>query len=194
MQRVSEIENAVVQALQAGRDAAGFRVDTIESYGGQLDDDTLEWVRRLPAIWVVFSGVDKVRAIDAGKRRWAYQGSFTVFCAQRNLAGNEAVRQGDARNPGVYALMQLARVALLGRDLGLTIDAFAPGPVKVVSSLVVNRDAVMVFGMTFTTVWIETVQEPALTPEGELITIGLQYFLKPGDDLVDAADTITTRT
>ena len=54
MQMVSAIENQMVAALKAA--ATSFRVPTIESYAGQLDDDALEWVRQLPAIWVVFAG------------------------------------------------------------------------------------------------------------------------------------------
>ena len=33
---------------------------------------------------------------------------------------------------------------------------------------------------------------PELLPSGELVTLGLSYFLKPGDAVADAADTLTT--
>lgn len=192
MQRIAQIENAMVTALRAAAAAASFRVDTIESYGGQLDDDLLEWVRRLPAIWVVFSGLGKPKAVDASLTRWRYSATFTVFCAQRNLGGNQALRQGDARNPGVYALMQLVTSVLLRRDLGLPIAEFNPGEVRTIVSTVVGHDGVMAYGMNWETAWIETLQPTELTPEGWLDSIGLKYFLKPGDNVADAADEITT--
>lgn len=189
MQIVSEIENASVAALQAA--ATAFRVDTIESYGGQLDDELLEWVRRLPAIWVVFAGADKPVAKNTAKTQWLYSATFTVFVAQRNLAGNKALRQGDANNPGTYALMALANAALLGKDLGLAIEAFQPGPVRSVFSAVVNRDAVMVYALNFQTRFVVNAVQPELLPEGHLEQIGLQYFLKTGDNVADAADELT---
>ena len=190
MQMVSAIENAIVAALTAA--ATAFRVDTIESYGGQLDDDTLEWVRRLPAIWVVFAGADKPVAVSTAKNKWKYTGTFTVFCGQRNLAGNKALRQGDAKNPGVYALMQLPNAARLNKDLGLAIDFFEPGAIKPVSSFVDRSGAVMVYAMNWTTKGVDSAEVPELLPSGELVTLGLSYFLKPGDELADAADTLTT--
>lgn len=189
MQMVSRIENAMVAALKDA--ATGFRIPTIESYGGQLDDDTFEWVRVLPAMWVVFAGCEKPEPYGTGRNKWRFNGTFTVFCGQRNLAGNKALRQGDATNPGVYALMQVAMAALLNKDLALPIDALKPGAVKPTTSAIVGRDAVMVYAMNWTCAWIETVPE-GLTPEGVLATIGLEYFLKPGDDLADAADVVTT--
>lgn len=193
MQMVSRIENAMVDALRAAAGLASFRVPTIESYGGQLDDDLLEWVRVLPAMWVVFAGTDKPKAESVSKSRWRYSGTFTVFHAQRNLAGNRAVRQGDATNPGVYALMQLAAGTLLGRDLGLDIKELQPGSVSTVFSGIVNRDAVMVYATNWHAEWIETVPPPAAEPEGYLETLNLKYFLEPGDDQADAEDAITTQ-
>lgn len=193
MQIVSDIETAMVSALRATADAGSFAVPTIESYGGQLDDDTLEWVRVLPALWVVFAGADKPKRESTSAKTWRFTGTFTVFAAQRNLAGNQALRQGDARNPGVYALMQLGLAALLGKDLGLAIQALQPGAVRTVFSGVVNRDAVMVYAANWHCDWITSATESALTPDGDLVTLGLEYLLKPGDNVADAADQLTTQ-
>lgn len=194
MQMVAQIENAVVAALKAAATGfAGLPQGSIESYGGQLDDETFEWVRSLPAVWVVFSGVPgKPARHGTARDKWLFTGTFTVFCGQRNLADNKRLRQGDAKNPGVYALLQLVREALLGQDLGLAIEPFEPGPVRVSTSVVVNRDGVMVYAGDWTTRWVETTEAAPLAPEGWLDRIGLQYFLKPGDDAADAADVITT--
>ena len=188
MQIVSQVENAMVAALKAA--ATAFRIDTIESYGGQLDDDLLEWVRRLPALWVVFGGAAKPTRVATHRRKWRYQGTFTVFAAQRNLAGNKALRQGDANNPGLYALMQIAHQALLARDLALPISPFEPGEVRLVTSFVANRDAVMAYALNWHTEWVVEAAEPDLVPPGELHTLGLQYFLQPGDATADAADVL----
>lgn len=194
MQMVAQVENAVVAALKAAATGfAGLPQNSIESYGGQLDDETFEWVRTLPAVWVVFSGVPGKPARHGTERhKWLFPATFTVFCGQRNLAGNKRLRQGDANNPGVYALLQLVREALLGQDLGLAIDPFEPGPIRVTTSVVVNRDGVMVYAGDWTTKWVETAQAAPLAPEGWLDRIGLNYFLTPGDDTVDAADLVNT--
>lgn len=195
MQMVAQVENAIVAAIKAAATGfSGLPQGSIESYGGQLDDETFEWVRTLPGVWVVFSGVPgKPARYDTARDKWVFPATFTVFCGQRNLAGNKRLRQGDAKNPGVYALLQLVREALLGQDLGLPIEAFEPGPVRVTTSVVVNRDGVMVYASDWTTRWVETAQTAPLAPEGWLDRIGLKYFLEPGDDVHDAEDVITTR-
>lgn len=196
MHMVAQVENAIVAAIKAAATGfSGLPQASIESYGGQLDDETFEWVRTLPAIWVVFAGVpSKPAKHGTARNKWLFPATFTVFCGQRNLADNKRLRQGDAKNPGVYALLQLVREALLGQDLGLPIEAFEPGPVRVTTSVVVNRDGVMVYASDWSTRWVETVETAPQAPEGWLDRIGLQYFLKPGDDVADAADLVTTRS
>lgn len=190
MQMVSSIENSMVAALKAA--ATSFRVETIESYAGQLDDDLLDWVRALPAMWVVFAGAGEPQPVASNHGKWRFKGEFIVFCGQRNLAGNQAVRQGDARNPGVYALMELAAAALLNKDFGLAITPLKPGPITTATSQVVSRDSVMVYGMRWRTEWVQAEQVLELSPAGVLASIGLEYFLKPGDQVADAADLVTT--
>ncbi len=194
MQMVAQVENAIVAALKtAATGFTGLPQASIESYGGQLDDETFEWVRTLPAVWAVFAGVPaKPTRHGTARDKWLFPATFTVFCGQRNLAGNQRLRQGDARNPGVYALLQLVREALLGQDLGLPIEPFEPGALRVTTSVVINRDGVMVYAFDWHTRWVETTQAAPLAPEGWLDRIGLQYFLKPGDAVADAADELTT--
>ena len=183
MQMVAQVENAIVAALKtAATGFTGLPQASIESYGGQLDDETFEWVRT-PA---------KPTRHGTARDKWLFPATFTVFCGQRNLAGNQRLRQGDARNPGVYALLQLVREALLGQDLGLPIEPFEPGALRVTTSVVINRDGVMVYAFDWHTRWVETTQAAPLAPEGWLDRIGLQYFLKPGDAVADAADELTT--
>lgn len=190
MQIVAQIENAMVAALQGAAVASGVRVD-IESYGGQLDDDLAEWVRRVPAIWVVFGGAEAPTAVATSKDKWKFRGTFTTFCAQRNLAHNKAQRQGDANNPGVYALMQLTKAALLNKDLALPIKHFAPGRIRTVASVMFNRESAMVYAVDWITEWIEQATAETFAPEGWLNTTALQFFLKPGDDLADMEGTVT---
>ncbi|MDP2324743.1 MAG: hypothetical protein Q8N51_12005, partial [Gammaproteobacteria bacterium] len=59
---------------------------------------------------------------------------------------------------------------------------------------IVNRDAIAVYSQEFKTSWLETYPEPDATPDGILITVGLNYLLKPGDNTPDSSDTLTTRT
>ncbi len=185
---VTLIEQGLVNRLRA---VTRSYTPLVESYGAQLDDETFGWIRSLPAVWVTFDGARPTRV---GPRTWRYQGTFEVLVAQRNLVQDRARQADDSRGQdvGVYQLLEDNKLALVNATLGLQIEPLAPGAIRSVAKSLVNRDAITVMAQQFATAWTEIYPDPALAPAGDLITVGLSYLLKPGDDESDASDQVTT--
>lgn len=188
---LAQIEQAVVAHLRAvTRAYSGL---TVESYGAQLDDELFGWVRTLPAVWVTFDKVSDVTRIS--RRSFRQTGHFEVLSAQRALAENDARMGGPvaARDVGVYQIVEDNKLALANQKLGLAITPFTPGAIRPVMKGEVNRDAIAVYAQSFSTTWVEEIEDPPVSPDGILELVGLNYLLKPGDDEVDSQDLITTR-
>jgi len=182
---VKQIEEAMVAALKAALPDV-----QVESYGGQLDDEQANWVRRLPAIWVTFERTTDVRRV--GRRRLKCTGRFQVLAAQRALSNEPAGRLGAHGEVGVYELLDLhVKRVLLDANLGLAIEPLLPTGLAMVLQGFFERDAVAVMSAGWQTKYIDAVDEAELQPPGELQSIGLSYALKPGDDVADASDLVT---
>lgn len=182
----------MVAHLAAVKRPGGLQLQT-ESYGAQLDDETFGWVRTLPACWVTFDGVTESKRV--GRRTFKLKGNFEVLVAQRNLL-QDARRLNDeaaGRDIGVYELIEQNKLALVNRPLGLQIEGFSPGLIRSVMKGLVNREAIAVLAQTFTTAWMEEIPDEVFTPDGVLETVHLDYLLKPGDDVTDSSDVVTTR-
>ena len=187
---VRQIELAITARLRELISPAGVAV---ESYGAQLDDQLFAWVRTLPAQWVTFDGITGVS--KKGRRTYIYTANFEVLSAQRHLADNERRLNAESKDQdiGVYELIERAKLALAGQTLGLAIQPLEPGAVRSVMKGMAERDAVAIYAQQFATSWMEELPPDEATPAGELITVGLNYLIKPGDEVTDTTDLVTTR-
>ena len=53
---ITEIEDAILAQIRAANDGRlGYRIASIETYGGEFDDDLNQVVRRLPGLWVAYA-------------------------------------------------------------------------------------------------------------------------------------------
>lgn len=182
---IKQIEEALVAAIKAAMPTV-----EVDSYAGQLDDEQANWVRRLPAIWVTFERITEVRRV--GRRKLRNTARFQIMAAQRALTNEPAGRLGAHGELGVYELLDLqVKRALLDSNLGLAIEPLVPAGTQMVLQGFFERDAVAVMSMAWITKYIDAVDEPDLVPPGELHTIGLNYPLKPGDDVPEASDIVT---
>ncbi len=187
---VRQIELAMRERLRELLTPAGV---TVESYGAQLDDETFAYVRTLPAQWVTFDAITSVK--KTGKRTYIYSANFEVLSAQRHLNDNDR-RLNDAsadQDVGVYELIERAKLALSGQKLGLAIQQLEPGAVRSVAKTMAGRDAVAIYAQQFSTSWMEELPPEELMRPGELVTVGLNYLIKPGDEVTDTSDLVTTR-
>lgn len=190
MSPVQQIELAMVARLaQITRSYQGL---VVESYGAQLDDELFAWVRTLPATWVTFDKVDQVQRV--GRHSFRTSGSFEVLVAQRALVENERRfgGPGSAQNVGAYQLLEDNKLALVNQSLGLRIAPLTPGPIRSVMKGLANRDAVAVYAQTFTTRWMEEFPDDE-SAYPDLLRIGLNYLIKPGDEEIDTSDLVTLK-
>jgi phage gp37-like protein len=173
---VRQIELAIVQQL---REVPRDYKPLIESYAAQLDDEMFGWVRKLPAIWVTFGDVTDVQR--KGANTYIHTGTFEVLCAQRHLQENAGRLTGAEKGQdiGVYEMLEHNKLALVNQDLGLDIQEFVPGAIRPLMKSMVNREAVVIYSQVFTTRWMEVYPEPGAVPAGELVKVGLEYFMKP---------------
>ncbi len=161
-----------------------------ESYAGNLDDQAWTWIRAVPAVWVKFVGAERKRS---GPRKMLVDGTFMVACACRNLATQPSARLGDAAEVGVYDLLEENQQALWNSTLGLPVQPLTPGKTQqMLDGIAPNGEPMAVYAQEFTVQWMELQPEPGAVPAGELRSVYLNYFLKPGDALVDASDVVTT--
>lgn len=185
------IESAMLQRLRtAVRPYDGL---TVESYGAQLDDELFAWVRTVPATWVTFDKVSESTRVS--RKRFRHTGTFEVLCAQRALGENDGRLGGplQARDVGVYQLLEDNKLILANQKLGLAIQPLTPGPIRSVMKGMAQRDAMAIYAQAFTTTWVEEIPDEQLEPDGTLIKVGLDYLIKPGDEVIDTSDLVTTR-
>lgn len=190
---IRQIEQAMLAQLRTvPRNYAGL---LIESYAAQLDDDMFAWLRTLPASWVTFGQAQEIKRVST--RSFKVHATFEVLCAQRALQENAGrLNATAAADVGVYELLEDNKLALANQQLGLAIEPITPGAIRAVMKGLVNRDAVVVYAQEFRTHWFETIPEAGAVPDGTLVTVGFDYFLKPqhsaGTDAPDKSDLLTT--
>lgn len=188
---VQQVELAMLARLRdVTRPYTGLN---IESYGAQLDDETFAWLRTMPASWVTFDKIEENKRLS--KHSFKVSATFEVLVAQRALVENarRLGAPGHADNVGVYQLLEDNKLALVNQSLGLAIQPLVPGPVRSVMKGVAGRDAVAVYAQAFRTEWMEVYPEDT-SSDPMLLSVGLNYLLKPGDDAPDSVDLVTTRT
>lgn len=190
---VRQVEQAMLARLRdVQRSYIGL---TVESYAGQLDDQLFSWVRALPAVWVTFDQITEYKRV--GARSFKATATFEVLCAQRALQENDRRLNAtaSAQDVGIYELLEDNKLALINQTLGLPIQGITPGAVRPVMKGMANNDAVAIYAQAFHMSWMEVIPEALTTPLGELVTVGVNYFLKPqhsaGVDAPDTTDNIT---
>jgi phage gp37-like protein len=190
---VRQVELAILGRLRSvPRSYTGL---ALESYAGQLDDELFGWVRMLPAGWVTFGQISSYQRKSA--RSFVAHATFEVLSAQRALQENDRrlVPASSGLDVGVYELLEDNKLALINQRLDLPIQPITPGAVRPVMKGLAGRDAVAIYAQEFHTSWMEVIPEPDAVPAGELVSVGLNYFLKPqhsaGVDQPDATDLIT---
>lgn len=180
---IAEIEDAIIKTLKEAS-ALGY-LKGVASYGGELDDDIGEVVRALPAVWVVFGGSDKPEKLGAEK--WKVPCRFVTMVAARSVRNEAATRKGDKLNAGSYQMLAHVQTLLLNNDFGLAIERLQPGRVQTQYNTKVRGQALSVFSQEWQTAYM--LKTPQLE-EVNLLKVGLNYYIKPGDETVDATDIV----
>lgn len=182
---IADIETAIIARIKS---AAGMRyLRSVESYGGQFDDDTFDVVRVLPAVWVTFAGASK--PVQTGENRFLKSATFAVMCGARSVRSERTTRHdGPAGEVGAYTILQDVETLLLMQDLGMAVDYLRPGAVRTLYNTRLRSNGLAVFAQEWHTKYVVT--KPT-DDEVDFLRVGLNYNLKPGDDKPDASDLVT---
>ena len=120
---ITEIENALVDRLTRG---LGQLANTVKSYGGELDDESLG-TGRLPMVLVTFGGA-RIEQMTVRGNAFRTTAKFVVIVAVRSLRSNQAARQGgvDKREVGANQLIYAVRRLLDTQRLGGLVKPLKP--------------------------------------------------------------------
>lgn len=160
---IALIEKTMCDRLRQGM---GRMVQGVHSYGGEMDAEPAEVIRRLPGVWVTFGGIQKTENTSITKRKYKTYGRFVVIVGERNMRSEEATRQGGPglEEVGTYKMVEAVRRLLSGQDLGLRIAHLVPGRVRTLFNTKVGDAALSVFACEFDTYWVEEALENGLFP------------------------------
>jgi len=122
---VGGIEDGIIDLLTEAVGGADGYARTIETYGGELDGETLrkfndELTPRFPLFLVAYTdGSDKLEPAQSAAfgepRTFQHDCSFAVFCCSDNARSEQARRRGANGSVGVYRMIADVRKTLAGR-------------------------------------------------------------------------------
>lgn len=114
---------------------------------------------------------------------WKQKVTVNVLLTFKHERGEEERRKGI--NPLVQGVVQY----LMLRDLGLNMEPLKPVRFRDVTDSDDYEERKIVYLVEFSTSF--TITKPDLEVAVDLLRIGMNYYLKPGDDIVDASDLVT---
>lgn len=194
---LAAIEDAIIARIKAAAAATpglGYKLPTVESYGGELDDDLAAVVRKFPAVWVTFAGSGKSRPSSTARNKWLTPATFVVMVGARNVRGERATRKGLTvggviKEVGVYQMLADISLLLINNDLGLAIGNLKPGATRTLFNTKLNGQALAVFAREWHTEFVETQPRKLIdTTDPMWLKLGINYYLTPGDAVADASD------
>lgn len=197
---IAEIEDGIIARIVAAAAATpglGYKLPTVESYGGELDGDLAAVVRKFPAVWVTFAGCKASTRMNTQGSKWRTPATFVTMVGSRNVRGERATRQGlkvggVTKEVGVYQMLQDVSLLLAGSDLGLAITPLKPGAIRTLYNTKLNGQGLAVFAREWHCEFIETQPREPIDPTDPMwLELGINYYLKPGDNVADASDTLT---
>lgn len=172
----AQLEDQAIARIKSAsdNDALGYRLASIDSYGGEFDDETFfTQIRKFPAIWVTVGG-DKPKRISA--RVWECSLTLAVMVGSRNVRGERFTRHGAVGEVGSYQLVQDARDLLAGQTFNGLVAALDVGPVRTLFNTRMGREAWSVLAIEFNTRYTYRLPEP---DPGEYTGMVLGYYTQP---------------
>jgi hypothetical protein len=126
---------------------------------------------------------------EAGKFQAVTQQSFrqelTIFV---DVIFSELSSEGERRK-GVYLILQGIIQTLLLQQLDLAIKPIVPTGWRNTTTEDFREQGLIVYSLELATSYVISRLDDEATVD--LLRVGLNYYLKPGDDTADASDTIT---
>jgi hypothetical protein len=169
----TDIETAAVAELVA-------RMDMIRKAAVQKG---MRYIFNNPA--VTASIFESGEFIPEGQQSYRIPAILHVQIAFTNAKGEQD------RIEGINPLVMGVILALMHKDLGLRLKSpgLVPRRFRDVSTDKDFKENKIVYDVEFACSW--TIEPPNDDDDADLLTIGLTYFLIPGDDVADAEDIVT---
>lgn len=96
------------------------------------------------------------------------------------------LKSDEERRKGIYPVIEGVIGILVLQDLGLKITPLKPTSFNEVTTLEDQESGIIVFRLGFETSYpVEKMNDEVVT---DLLRVGLNYYLKPGDNVSDASD------
>ena len=145
----------------------------------RVDVDEAHTALAVPAIDVVVGG----GSFDRIAQKYKITPSVYVIVTFQHL------RSTSDRRKGIYPIVEAIVACLVGQNLGLTIDALVPIRMDNITNQEEAEAGKLVYQLEFRTGFIfERMTDEQI---GDLLKVGLNYYLKPGDDTADASDLVS---
>lgn len=186
-----EVEDKVIAAIQAS--ALGPLLKTCKPFGTVTLKSIQDFTVIAPAVLVAITEAD----IIPEAQYFEVEPSVVVFCIGQDVKRQDLERRRT--QVGAYAILNTVLGLLWNSTLGLEDPAGVPAirqlrPERI--GMLQNADGVKlqemgyaVYYAIFSTGW--TIEEPAEGDTTYVEQMGIEYFLKPGDDEADLMDDVT---
>lgn len=197
---IAEIEDAIIARIIAAASATpglGYKLPTVESYGGELDGDLATVVRKFPAVWVTFAGCKASTKANSAGTKWKTQATFVTMAGSRNVRGERATRQGVKvagvlKEVGAYQMLKDISLLLAGNDLGLAITRLQPGAIRTLYNTKLKGQGLAVFAREWHCEFVETQPREQIDPTSvNWLSVGINYYLQPDDSVADMSATVS---
>ena len=95
----------------------------------------------------------------------------------------------DQRRKGIFPILKGIIQCLLQQTLGMKIDPIVPKSFRNTTTEENRKAGLIIFTLEILTkYYIKKLSDEAVV---KLLSVGLNYYLKPGDDVADASDEVT---
>lgn len=127
----------IEQSMKDAINAVGKSyIKTVETYAGDFNvssqEDFALVVSKFPAVWVTWKNSERIAKKG---RKWQVKHNFVVIVGAKSARSEQVARHGAFKKAGneikrlsvgSYQLIEDVETALIGQDLGLSIEAFEP--------------------------------------------------------------------
>jgi hypothetical protein len=166
---LSAIEEAIVARIKLNLTAAVTRIDVQRGIEGTPQ----------PAVYVSAEEGTFVKVTDDVLRQTVTLYVDVVFSNMQSEA---------QRRKGVYPIMEGVLGCLFGQKLGLEITPVMPKSFRNTTTEELKSKGLIAYSLELNTSYhIRRIDDEAVT---DLFTVGLEYYLQPDDEVLDAADEV----
>lgn len=157
---IGQIENKIIDLIKAASDSnqLGYKLRSVKTYGGEMNDGLNAVVKTLPAIWVIFKSKEQVSKLGA-KIKW--ETTFSILCAAKSLQNEHQSRHGSGEKVGSYQMIEDVTRLLVDENLGLEIDGLTPLRVFPVMNDKKDQDLASIYALEVKTRYSDTYTPPS---------------------------------